>query len=138
MDRKQTLYHVTSRQAAAAIANEGFHGDWGDVGFGVYLYDDLDSAAIYASSGGWDGSLEDAVILALEADPMEIEGIIPDPHWPNPEDYEHVQFHPMDPDDPAPWRVDLQVLEPDHFSQLAPGPSARAGDNEMTGPGPDL
>lgn len=95
MDTK-TLYHVTTATNAADILINGFEGGWGDVGFGVYLYDNFMDAEDYLHKGGWDGELTDGVVIEVSADPMEVENIIPDPEWPNPEDYETVMFRPMD------------------------------------------
>lgn len=92
-----TFYHVTERDIAADILKEGFLGGWGDVGFGVYLYGNLPEALNYALKGGWDGELQDPVILAVD-DP-HIGLVIPEPSWPNPEDYLDVHWHEMDDDE---------------------------------------
>ncbi|MCE6959227.1 hypothetical protein LAZ40_09200 [Cereibacter sphaeroides] len=107
------LWHVTSPDAAAAILEEGFLGGWGDAGFGVYLFADLGAAEDYAADGGWDGSLTEAVILEIEAELAEIDIVIPDPGWPNPEDYEHVRWHPMDPDEDETWPPARRILPDD-------------------------
>lgn len=101
-----TLYHVTSRANAMAILREGFEGGYGDAGFGVYLYNCEQAAQDYLANGGWDGSLpDDAVILEVEAPESEIDVVIPDPAWPNPQDYEQVCWVPMDEyDEDARWK----------------------------------
>lgn len=90
------FYHVTERDAAEDILQQGFLGGWGDDGFGVYFYDNLYDARDYVSRGGWDGGLKDPVILAVE-DP-EIYSIRVDPSW-DASEYEHVCVHYMDDND---------------------------------------
>ncbi|WP_027234427.1 hypothetical protein [Leisingera caerulea] len=114
---KRPYYHVTSPESAENIIEIGFQGGWGDDGFGVYVYDNLPDAYAYAKSGGWDGELTRAVILELQADPDDFDGIIPDPAWPNPEDYETVLVHRMDEDDPMPWEVDVSIIDRSELSQ---------------------
>lgn len=101
-----TLYHVTSRANAMAILKDGFEGGWGDAGFGTYLFDCEQTAQDYLADGGWDGELpDDAVIIEVEAPDSEFEAVIPDPAWPNPEDYERVRWVAMDEDDEgARWK----------------------------------
>jgi hypothetical protein len=106
-----TVYHVTSPVAAKCILEEGFAGSYGDDGFGVYLFEDLADASGYALNGGWDGSLDEAVILEVKADVAEIFDITIDPSWPNPEDYDGVLVHYMDEDDEdARWVVDVKII----------------------------
>lgn len=94
------LWHVTHIDNLEPIFSEGFEANWGDDGFGVYLFNDLSAAEDYAHNGGWDGSLStsDAVILEVvtdEALPIEV-----NPEWPNPEDYEAVYVVFRDESDP--------------------------------------
>lgn len=72
-------FHVTEREDAADILENGFLGGWGDVGFGIYAYGSCDLAEDYAAKGGWDGRLKDPVILMIE-DPS-FESVIPHPTW---------------------------------------------------------
>lgn len=104
MAENSRYYHVTTPECAAAILSEGFWGGFGDNGHGVYLYDNANAAAEYAISGGWDGSLKQAVVLELVTDQADVYPIDVDPHWPNPEDYESVCLHPTSEDDEVPWR----------------------------------
>ena len=104
-------WHVTDPDAAAAILEEGFAGGWGDVGFGVYLFADLGAAEDYAAAGGWDGSLGATAILEVEADEALIEGIVPDPGWPNPGDYLHVRHVPMaDDGEETRWKPLMRIV----------------------------
>jgi hypothetical protein len=105
------LYHVTRKANVEAILREGFEGGWGDVGYGVYVYDALGEAENYAASGGWDGEAdpEDLAIIEITGAADEVEYVIPDPHWPNPEDYNHVLFHAME--DGERWRPDRKCLD---------------------------
>jgi hypothetical protein len=88
-------YHVTDRDSADAILREGFEGGWGDLGYGVYLWNGLDTTENYAARGGWDHSLKNPVILAV-GDPeiQEITGADLDPNW-DPGQYVDVYWHPM-------------------------------------------
>jgi hypothetical protein len=101
-----TLYHTTSRANAMAILKEGFEGSWGDAGYGVYLWACEATAQDYLAAGGWAGELgDDAVILEVEAPESEIDVVVPDPAWSNPQDYEQVRWVPMDDSDQeARWR----------------------------------
>jgi hypothetical protein len=100
-----TAYHVTSRANAMSILKEGFQGDYGDAGFGAYLWTCEQAAQNYAEQGGWDGSLEDAVIVEVELPESDLEMVDPDPNWPNPEDYENVALVRLDEfDDEARWK----------------------------------
>jgi hypothetical protein len=89
-------YHVTDRASADSILKNGFDGGWGDLGYGVYLWNGLDTAEDYAAKGGWDHALKDSVILAV-SDPeiVEITGADLDPNW-DPEQYVDMYWHPMD------------------------------------------
>lgn len=106
-------FHVTERETAALILEQGFLGGWGDIGFGVYLWTDEAVARAYAESGGWDGCLEDPVLLLVEDEtllpisPWELH-----PDW-DPKPYMSMLWRPMDEDDPdATWRPDrLQLLD---------------------------
>lgn len=96
-----TAYHTTERENVEDILSNGFLGGWGDVGFGVYLYDNIYDARDYAHDGGWDGELKDPVILkVVSSDLMYVD---PDPSWPNPEDYETVCWIEL-PDDDTRWK----------------------------------
>lgn len=115
-------YHVTSLEDAQSILKEGFEGGWGDIGYGVYLFDDLFAAENYAHDGGWDGRLEttQTVIIAIKLEDRsdEVSWVIPDPEWPNPEDYEHVLFHPMKEDDSLRWRPTMRLVQDDAPSPM--------------------
>lgn len=98
-------YHVTERAAARAIALEGFLGGWGDVGFGVYTWTHASRAQAYAAQKGWDGLLEDPVVLVLRdpalvrIDPWDVH------HTWDAEAYTAMLWAPMDEDSPdTPWR----------------------------------
>lgn len=106
------FYHATSRTNALQILAQGFEGGWGDAGFGVYTFDRLSAAEAYIADGGWDGELVDPVILQVTADEAELDYIDCDPAWPNPEDYDAVRWHPMDPDvQGARWQPEIQMLD---------------------------
>ncbi|WP_411839645.1 hypothetical protein [Paracoccus sp. ME4] len=117
-----TFYHVTNRENVKAILRDGIAGGWGDDGFGVYVYTDLGDAESYAARNGWDGELEDPVILEIEAPERDLDFIEINPEWPNPEDYENVRRFPMDPDEKAGlenWHPgDIRLLE-----DQEPGPA---------------
>jgi hypothetical protein len=107
------FYHVTTTQVAQKILEEGFRPDWGDAGLGVYFYDNLTDAEDYLTEGGWDGRLDpsDGAIVSIIVDEMELERIIPDPEWPNPEDYETVAWRPMD-DAETLWKPEeIRILD---------------------------
>jgi hypothetical protein len=89
-------YHVTDRASADSILKNGFEGGWGDLGYGVYLWNGLDTAEDYAAKGGWDHALKDSVILAV-SDPEieEITGADLDPNW-DPAQYAEMYWHPME------------------------------------------
>jgi len=89
-------YHVTDRASADSILKNGFEGGWGDLGYGVYLWNGLDTAEDYAAKGGWDHALKDSVILAV-SDPQieEISGADLDPSW-DPAQYAEMYWHPME------------------------------------------
>jgi hypothetical protein len=108
----QTYYHVTHKDHVEPILSSGFEGGWGDAGFGVYFFDDLAAAEDYASKGGWDGNSvpEDLQIIEVEDD-IHIEHVIPNPAWPNPEDYENVCYSQMDENEP-PWGPVRRLLDP--------------------------
>ncbi len=108
-----SYFHVCDREDAVDIIANGFLGGWGDVGFGSYFYGNPGEAESYAMKGGWDGDLVDPVILEIETN--EVEKVIPEPSWPNPEDYSDVWFKPMDEDNeelawkPASVRMLMEV-----------------------------
>jgi hypothetical protein len=111
MTQQSTLWHVTSFELAEIITSDGFLGGWGDAGFGIYLFDDLAVAQDYAANNGWDGSLIDPAILEVQAPSREIQPVIPDPEWPNPEDYKNVFWAQMNPDqDDITWRPDRKII----------------------------
>ena len=89
------FFHVTERENVLSIQTEGFLGGWGDLGFGVYFYGSIASATDYAARGGWDGKLEDPVILAV-TDPeiSKIEAWELDPAWES-ELYEDMSWFEM-------------------------------------------
>jgi hypothetical protein len=101
------FYHVTSRAAAEEILAKGFEGGWGDVGLGVYLFGSLTSAENYADKGGWDGGLTEPVIIAVHSgDP---EKVIPEPSWPNPEDYADVWWVELD--EGQTWKPQMEIID---------------------------
>ena len=107
-------YHVTERESAVRILEEGFLGGWGDVGFGVYFWTDETVCRAYAKHGGWDGLIEDPVVLVVE-DPA-LQPINPwdiHPDW-DPKPYLSMLWRPMEEDDPDnPWRPEtLHLLDP--------------------------
>ena len=95
----QAFYHVTEREYADDIVNNGFMGGWGDVGFGVYFYGTPYSAIDYAKENGWDGSLADPVIIGVK-DPkiQKISGFDLHPSW-DPEKYADMFWYSMDEED---------------------------------------
>ncbi|MEP3669955.1 MAG: hypothetical protein ABJN42_24865 [Roseibium sp.] len=103
-----SFFHVTSRENAQAILEDGFSGGWGDNGFGVYLYDNPSDAEGYADDNGWDGELDDPVILKVTCEYEDLHDIEVQPDWPNPEDYDAVSWYPMDPDKPEElWKPEM-------------------------------
>ncbi len=109
----QTFYHVTSHDIAQSILNDGFLGGWGDAGFGVYFWDNLQSALEYADQGGWDGELDpaEAVIVMVDVDQLELENIVPDRDWPNPQDYVGVFWKRMDENLNSTWTPSRTLLD---------------------------
>jgi GNAT superfamily N-acetyltransferase len=105
------LYHTTSPDAAEAILVEGFLGGHGDVGFGVYFYDNLPDAVAYGRRGGWDGSLATFAVLEAEVPMRMIQPIEPHPEWPDPEAYNNVRYVEMDENDvDQPLRVPTKIV----------------------------
>lgn len=90
------FYHVTERENAQDIIQNGFEGGWGDVGFGVYLYDNLSEATAYAVHGGWDQGLVDPVILEVSTN--EVEKVEPHPDW-DADKYANMYWHEMEEDE---------------------------------------
>lgn len=92
------LFHVTEEATAKKILAEGYAGGWGDVGYGVYFYNNLDDAVEYARRGGWDGQLARPAVIESSVPYDRFQKVEPHPEWPNPEDYETVRYAPMDED----------------------------------------
>ncbi len=90
------FYHVTDRDVAEDIIEHGFLGGWGDVGFGVYLYDNITEAKAYAEKMGWDAGLTDPVIIVVETN--EAERVIPHPDW-DQNKYQNMWWYDMEDDD---------------------------------------
>ena len=107
----QNFWHVTAAQNTQDILASGFIPGWGDAGCGVYVFDDPVAAQTYADNGGWDGHLVDAVIIQIETDPDDLIHVEINPQWPNPEDYEHVLWYPMDDDGDEFWQPTRSLLE---------------------------
>ena len=110
----QRAFHVTERESAALILEEGFLGGWGDVGFGVYFWTDETVCRAYAKHGGWDGLLTDPVILVVEdASLRPIEACDIHQDW-DPKPYMSMLWRPLDEDDPETfWRPDrMDLLDP--------------------------
>jgi hypothetical protein len=99
------FYHVTDREHARDIIENGFLGGWGDVGFGVYLYDNMSEASAYAERGGWDEGLVDPVIL--EVSTTDVEKVIPHPDWDEGK-YFNMYWHEMEEDDR--WRPETKQI----------------------------
>lgn len=97
-----TFYHGTERVNTPDILSNGFIGGWGDAGFGVYLFDNPFDAQQYAAKGGWDGELEQPVILKIQADDVERVPVLSS-EW-DAQLYENMWWHDMedqqDEDDP--------------------------------------
>lgn len=103
------IWHVTTRAAAESILEAGFEPNWGDAGLGVYFYDDYSEAEAYLGRGGWDGELDgELAIIEVRCAASDVEHVIPDPAWPNPEDYENVVWRPMEED--TVWAGDQMSL----------------------------
>lgn len=105
-----TLWHVTSKQTAQIIIRDGFLGGWGDAGFGVYTFDDFSLAQSYAAGGGWDGELKEPTVIEITTSSMDLSQVIPDPGWPNPEDYENVRWFEIDPDKDTLWTPERAII----------------------------
>lgn len=106
-------YHVTDRAAAEEILRDGFYGDWGDVGFGVYFWMGRERAEAYAKKGGWDGRLNDPVILQVQdpdLQPIDPSDVHPD--W-DADLYAAMLWKPMDADnEDNPWRPQRMTVLP--------------------------
>lgn len=107
-------FHVTERENALSILETGFLGGWGDVGFGVYFWTDETVCRAYAKHGGWDGLVEDPVVLVVEdasLRPIEAWDIHPD--W-DPKPYMSMLWRPMNEDDSeTPWWPErMSLLDP--------------------------
>lgn len=96
---------MTERANADAILRAGFLGGWGDLGFGVYFWTNEAAARAYAEKGGWDGMLEDPVLLEVRdasLEPFQLADLHPD--W-DPTPYQSMLWRPMDEDDrETPWQ----------------------------------
>jgi len=92
-----SYYHVTERDNLESILSKGFLGNWGDVGFGVYFFDNILSANNYAKKGGWDKKIKEPVILMV--DDNEIEKLIPETSWDNKDDYLAIYWFEMNEDE---------------------------------------
>lgn len=106
-------FHVTERETAALILEEGFLGGWGDVGFGVYFWTNETACRAYAKHGGWDGLQTDPVILEVidpSLIPMDLSAL--PPGW-NKELYASMLWRPLDEEDTErPWRPEgLRLLD---------------------------
>jgi hypothetical protein len=112
-DQRVPHFHVTHRETAQIIMEEGLAGGWGDDGYGVYLFNDLGAACAYRDTGGWDGGEpRDLVIIMVRPAAEDIEDIEINASWPNPEDYEHVVLHRLhDASDDDRWRPAIKMLE---------------------------
>ena len=97
-----SYYHVTERDYVPDIVENGFLGGWGDVGFGVYFYGNLGEARGYLSKGGWDGKLEDPVILVVQDGEIEKMDDL-DPEWDEAK-YADMWWKPMDADSDVRWK----------------------------------
>lgn len=106
----KTYWHVTTAKAAQSIIKDGFKGDWGDAGFGVYVFDCLGRTTQFEGAGGWDGSLKDSAVIEIEVPEGELEYVMPDPEWPNPEDYECVLWYPMNSDLDENWCPKREII----------------------------
>lgn len=96
-------YHVTERQSAPDILENGFLGGWGDWGYGVYLFDNIHDARDFAEGHGWDGAIHHPVIIEVEPRPGEaVQGDV-HPDWPDPERYEAIFYVPMEDDSQDYW-----------------------------------
>lgn len=111
------LYHVTDQSCITSILKAGLLPGWGDLGLGVYLFDDALAALEYAEKGGWDGDLSEPVLLEVEAEDMDVEPVVPDPAWPDPETYDHIWWHPSESEDLA-W-MPLSIVP---MANDTPGP----------------
>jgi len=107
-------FHVTERENAALILEEGFLGSWGDVGYGVYFWTNETVCRAYAKHGGWDGMMTDPVVLVVE-DPSLIPISLSDlpPGW-DKDLYASMLWRPMEEEDPdTPWQPEtLHLLDP--------------------------
>lgn len=106
-----TFYHVTSKANVAGILKDGLLPDWGDWGYGVYLWSSLKWAKQYAKRSGWDGSLKDPVILEVQTSGA-IQGEI-EQSWKEDSDvekYEHIWFVPVDEDEDDPIDAKITAL----------------------------
>ena len=108
--RTRRVYHTSSPENAAAILREGFAPGWGDAGFGVYFYTNLDDAVEYGLRGGWDGDLIAFAVVEADSTDFPVESVEVNPEWPNPEAYETVVYLPVEPfNDPRDEKVRLRL-----------------------------
>ena len=105
------FYHVTEQESSPDILQNGFIGGWGDVGFGVYLYDNIYDAQNYAKKGGWDSALENPVIIEVQADDVErVDNL--DADW-DASLYENMWWYDMEDqqdDEDARWKPIMRIL----------------------------
>jgi len=96
-------YHVTAAENVPDILTHGFRPGWGDWGFGVYLFSDLDVAGAYARKGGWDGGLKNKKPVILEVTTYRASSGDVHPSW-DARKYETIRWVDMedyeDQDDP--------------------------------------
>lgn len=55
---------------------------------------------------------QSAVVIAVEVDDAELDFVIPDPSWPNPEDYDDVLWFPMDDSASEKWQPPRRIVGP--------------------------
>lgn len=116
-ESKNCGFHVTSAEDGESIVRDGFLAGWGDLGYGVYFWGSLASAAAYARRGGWTGSLEDPVVLKV-CDPAirRVHETELHPSW-DPSDYEDMMWVELD-EDEYPEDEDGVFWVPNQVSQV--------------------
>jgi len=109
-------YHVTERSSVDDIMANGFMGGYGDLGYGVYFFNDIETAEDYAMDGGWDSSIKNPIVLAV-SDP-DIQPVMPDsinPAW-DQNYYQGMSWVEL-PDDTEYWKPDVVKLESDTLNE---------------------